>query len=357
MTVVILVLASAVGCAGSPPARLDPARTADVSAELRAATLRPSPAAASTAGPSADVPAAVECDQFVPASSEGASGTNEARPAVAATLDLFDSFPIVAIGEYHGSSAQHDFLAQLICDPRFPETVDAIVVEFANRRLQGILDRYIGGENVTAVELASVWRSSTQTSGVWEHPVYERFFSLVRSVNQTVPEEQRIRVLAGDPPIDRSTVTEFGECNSELPTCHDYWLQRRDASFAEVVATEVLEAGHNALLVAGAGHMTRQLNPEHPPDIPAILEAEWPGSTFVMIPHTGFAVDPPNMDIRERLSSWPVPGLAVLGDMWLGDLDACLLEGPESPDAPPCPDAGGPTLSDLADGYLYLGDR
>ena len=85
--------------------------------------------------------------------------------AVDGVLDLFDRTPVVAIGERHGWALEHDFLAQLVCDPRFASEVDAVVVEFANSRLQPILDEYVDGGEVSAVELASVWRESTQRSG------------------------------------------------------------------------------------------------------------------------------------------------------------------------------------------------
>jgi hypothetical protein len=276
---------------------------------------------------------------------------------VAGTLELFATTPLVGIGEHHGWPAMYQFLGQLICDPAFSSTVDSIVVEFANSRLQDVLDRYISGEPMDRDEIAAVWRETTQTSGVWEHPVYERFFSLVRTVNQSLPVDQRIRVVAGDPPVDMATVTEFGECDSDAPECLDHWLYQRDESFAGIVGSEVLARGDTALLIAGSGHMMHQVDPEIPVlNIPDLLEAAHAGSLFTMIPHRGFEVSPADSDLEQRLESWPVPGLAVLGESWLGDLDACVVEGQESPDAPPCPDGRGPTLSDLADGYLYLGN-
>jgi hypothetical protein len=196
-------------------------------------------------------------------------------------LDGFADHDAVFIGEEHGSGAQHALLAQLLCDPRFPATVDAIVIEWGNARLQAIVDAYVDGGGVTDDELASVWRESTQGS-VWEQAVYRRFFELVRAVNATLPESERLRVLAGDPPIDRATITATTQCDDRDPTCLDHWLFQRDASFA-ATTNAALDAGRSTLVILGAGHVTPRDDPDAPPSVPELVEAERPGSTLVLI--------------------------------------------------------------------------
>jgi hypothetical protein len=324
---------------------------------------RPSPkteAQVHTSATSSDAEAApratprpVACEETAP--STPAANDDNARPAVAATLELFEDAPIVAIGEYHGWEAEHDFLGQLVCDPQFPMVVDAIVIEFGNRRLQSVLDRYVGGEVVSAAELASMWRESTQRSGVFENPVYERFLGLIRTVNQRLRPADRIEVFAGDPPIDYATVRQFGECSSEDPACYDYWIMGREASFAEVVIEDVLARGRTALLLAGAGHMVRRAGEdERPPSIPDRVEAASPGATRVILPHRSFAWA--DAASEERVRGWPVASLALLDGSWVGALDACLLEGgPDEASDAPCPDGRGTTIADVADAYLYVG--
>ena len=218
---------------------------------------------------------------------EPAAADEVGSPAVPALLERFDRFPVVAIGERHGWQAEHDVLAALVCDPAFPSSVDAIVVEFGNRRLQPTLDRYVSGEDVTADELAAVWRESTQRSGVWEHPAYRRFFGLIRSVNAGLAPEDGLRVLAGDPPVPEGTVLKAGDCDEQDPACADHWLQDRDSSMAEVVG-EALDRGQRVLLIAGAGHVARRLEPEVPPSVPQLVEATHPRSVFVVVPGYGF---------------------------------------------------------------------
>jgi len=265
---------------------------------------------------------------------------------------MYADVSIVAIGERHGWSLQHDFFAQLVCDPRFPGTVDDIVVEFANSRLQPIIDAYVDGEAITTAQLASVWRESTQRSGVWDHPAYARFFGLIRAVNARLPAERRLRVLAGDPPIDYGTVTSFNECSDLAPTCYEYWIQRRETNFTDVVAREVLARDRTALLIAGAGHFVRRIDPGPPPSIAQMLEADHAAPTLVVVPHLGFgAADPIS---EARFEGWPTPGIARLDGTWLGVLDSCLLDA-EIGSQPSAPCAGTHTFHDVIDAYLYLG--
>ena len=276
-----------------------------------------------------------------------------ASPAVDGVLAMYADVSIVAIGERHGWDLQHDFFAQLVCDPGFAHTVDDVVVEFGNSRLQPILDAYVNGEEVTVSELASVWRESTQRSGVWEHPAYARFFGLIRAVNAGLPDDERIRVLAGDPPIDYSTVTNFTAfCSDRSPTCYEYWIQRRDENFTEVVANEVVAKGRTALLIAGSGHFKRRNDPEGPPSIAQMLEGDYAAPTLVVVPHLGFGLADP--DSEARFAGWPTPGIARLDGTWLGRLDACLLEA-DLGSQPTAPCASEQTIGDAADAYLYLG--
>ena len=341
----IAVGALATAIAGCAPGQAGPSGTPEAQAP-------PSVTSLSVASGPLTTPTPAFCEEGKPAP---ATDDETPKPAVAATLELFDDTPIVAVGEYHGWRAEHDFLGQLVCDPQFPAVVDTIVIEFGNRRLQSVLDRYVRGDVVSSAELASIWRESTQRSGVFEDPVYERFLSLVRTVNQRLPPADRIEVLAGDPPIGYATVQRFTGCSTEDPQCYDYWIQGREGSYAEVVIEDVLARGRTALLLAGAGHMVRRPGgDERPPSIPERIEAASPGVTSVILPHRSFAWA--DAASEERIRGWPIASLALLDGSWVGDLDACLLEGErDGASESTCPDGIGTTLSDIADAYLYVG--
>jgi len=79
--------------------------------------------------------------------------------------------------------------------------VNDIEVEFGNSLYQPILDRYIAGENVPFTEVQRVWRKIGQPASGASGFV-EQFFPLVQALNQKLPQERRVPVLAGDFPVD-----------------------------------------------------------------------------------------------------------------------------------------------------------
>jgi hypothetical protein len=123
------------------------------------------------------------------------------EPAVPAILAAFDKYEIVAMPQGHGMQDLNDFIFSLIRNPAFSEKVNDIEVEFGNSLYQPILDRYIAGENVRFTEVQKVWRKMGQPASGASGFV-EQFFPLVRALNQKLPPESRVRVLAGDSPVD-----------------------------------------------------------------------------------------------------------------------------------------------------------
>jgi hypothetical protein len=277
-----------------------------------------------------------------------ALSTDELVPlnAVTGLLDAFDRTPIVALGERHSLQELADFLVALVHYPRFPQTVQAIVVEFGNARYQALMDRFIGGEAVADRDLRPVWRDVFSWAGT-DAPIYEQFFRTVRAINRTLPAAPRIRVLLGDPPIDWQLVRDWQDIHPFL---------ERDRHFAGVVEREIMDHGRRALLIAGILHMIRlhQHNLSDRPNVVDLLDARYPGMTSVIVPHVGFSHR--NAELEPRLDPWPIPALAWVDGTWLGDLDPRILflAGQPAEDADRF---AGRSLRDLADGYLYLGPR
>jgi hypothetical protein len=228
------------------------------------------------------------------------------------------------------------------------------------------MDRYIAGETVARTELRQVWRNTAAGSRatpqtVWDAPIYERFFAVVRDVNQTLPKLKRLRVLLGDPPIDWNAIKSRADMK---PVMFD-----RDGYFVSVIEKEVLGKGRRALLFHGTGHLIRGRLPAQPPAIGVVpggvtveVEKRHPGAVFVVMPHQGFSER--NEELEKRLASWPKPGLALLKNTWLGDLDAVAAHPPAKTTRILTPDGGeksglslweGLKLQDMADAYLYLG--
>jgi len=127
-----------------------------------------------------------------------------ASPAVDAIMGAFQSHAIVGMlnnegADNHDLAQQHDFYAALVRDPRFASEVSNVVVEFGAASAQGIMDRYVNGENVPYTELRKVW---SDTLGWSPPPVnlgYVNLFAQVRAVNLALPPVQRIHVWLGEP--------------------------------------------------------------------------------------------------------------------------------------------------------------
>jgi hypothetical protein len=279
-------------------------------------------------------------------------------PGVAGILAAFDHVPLVALGETHGLQEEADFIAALLHHPAFPTKVNDIVVEVGNARYQAIINRFIAGDTVANADLRPVWRDIVGSPfGMTDAPIYEQFFRTVRAINWALPPTQRLRVLLGDPPIDWSTVQSQDDIQP--------FLSARDTHYASVVAREVLDRGRRALLIAGSFHFFRKFYPDPAQkNVTQIIEDRHSGSMFVVVPHTGFGSR--NDDLEQCLVTWPIPTLARIAGSWLGTLDPRLLFGAGAivvgPNGEQQPvdlfaSAGDLTLSDLVDGYVYLGPR
>jgi outer membrane protein OmpA-like peptidoglycan-associated protein len=232
------------------------------------------------------------------------------RPAADLVLNAFAEYPLVALSEGagHGQRETLDFFSALIRDARFARTARNIVIEFGNARYQAVLDRYISGDAVTRDQLRHLWEDTTQISGVWSLPMYEQMLADVRSVNMGLPPEHRIRVIAGDPPIDWSAVTS--------PADEDMndW---RDAHCAHVIEREVMRKGGRALIVIGGAHISRQVR--FPNSLIHLLDARFRGQTWVV-----GVLDREQLEaeIWSRLLATTAPSGTPVRNTWLGKLPA-----------------------------------
>ena len=101
--------------------------------------------------------------------------------AVATILYAFADHNIVALGEGgHGNVNGYRFRCQLIRDPRAAGVINDIVVESGNSRYQSLMDRFVAGKSVDRNEFRHVWQDTTQPYTVWDGPIYDGFFDVVR---------------------------------------------------------------------------------------------------------------------------------------------------------------------------------
>lgn len=194
-------------------------------------------------------------------------------------ISVFDQADIVALGEAHQRKLDSDLRIALVRHPDFPKKVQSIVVEFASTTEQPTLDRYIRGESVSRAQLEQVWKTTTQAAnGVWDDPIYPDFFAAVRDVNSKLPADARIRVFGGDPgPGDNRS---------------------RETAAVSVLKEQVLQKHGKALVIYGAGHFYRAAPKDYLSNmgqdigIVRMLEKDYPGRTFAVIPVGGVDLPP-----------------------------------------------------------------
>ena len=274
----------------------------------------------------------------------------------------------MALGEAHWLQQEADLVGHLLQHPDFSPMVQAIVVEFGNAYYQPVIDKFLAGEVVTDAELRWVWRNVGGAGQAFESPVYAQFFHTVRAINQSLPSNQQLQVLLGDPPVD----WQSGRRDPAI------WKKSnpRDAHYARVVEDHILAHRKRALLIAGAGHFSRisDLDPLEG-NVVQRLELNYPGSIYAVVPHVIFEEttalhQDESSDLEEQLASWPIPSLATVRGTWLGEIPAYLHfdtiartidpDGTErfvrfpyiGRDGKPMTDV---RLRDMVDALLYLG--
>lgn len=263
---------------------------------------------------------------------------------VQAILQLFEQHPIVMFGEIHGCAQEHTLLKKLVTSPEFAARVNDVVIEMGNSLYQGVLDRYIAGENIPMEQLRKTWENQVGAPGGNPTPPYHGLLAAVREANQKLPKEHRLRVLAGDPPIDWEQVENRQDIAPFLPF--------RDEHFAGVVRYQVLAKRRKALLVMGSGHFQRRDGK------PGVIEQQMLTAfvkPYIVIAGSDIVGTYDDVDDRFAQHSWP--WLMEIKGSWLASLtrraDAPVIGFPALGNNP----APASTWDQIADAYLFLGPR
>jgi hypothetical protein len=249
--------------------------------------------------------------------------------AVQGIVAAFQQHPVVIIGEAHWLRQAGDFYVRLVRDSAFQETVQDIVVEFASRNNQPLLDRYVAGEDVPLEDVRRIWRDTTGAAS-WESPIYAEWLAAIRAVNKTLPPARRIRVLAGDTPIDWSSIHT-----------HSDWaaLGDNNISFADVIVNQVLEKRHRALVVLGSNHVMKSGDRNGAQNTTTRIESRHPGSAYIVLLDYMGAVSPTAQDLlrlpdRSRQVFYEIAGTLLAqsldqnGLLLINKGDALLYLGP-----------------------------
>jgi hypothetical protein len=231
---------------------------------------------------------------------------------IGAILDAFKTVDVVGLGagEGHGDVAGPGaFVVSLIEDPRFAVLPIDIVVENANARYQGVMDRYLAGEEVQATELQHVWNDTTQPLAMRATGDIPATYQALREVNRRLPTDRQHRALLGDPPVDWDRV--------RTPADFRRWLEQRDTNPAEVVRREALAKRRKALVVYGSGHLQRKQQASN-----YVMDSPLAQTVISLLERDGiktFIIT--GIEERDEAKSWPVPSLAIIRGTTIGAED------------------------------------
>ncbi len=247
-----------------------------------------------------------------------------------------------------GNATELDLIARLLADHRFTRNIDDVVLECANSRYQGTLDRYVSGGRASK-QLADVWRKTTQIIGCEADPTTMILIDLVRGYNLKRPQHP-LRVLAADPPIDWNAIHTAAQFNA--------FLDARDTNAASVIEREVLSKRRRALAVIGGAHFTKW-SPVDEPTITMQLERRSPGSTYVVYDIED--VSRLGAPLRRTFASWPAPVIVPIADTELALQSGRTITSSDtmrrvgSRWVPVSNAYPGHNLGQLFDAILYLG--
>lgn len=287
----------------------------------------------------------------------GQAQTQQAKPggaepvpeaAIPAILAAFDKYEVVAMPHGHGLQDLDDFILTLIRTPAFSEKVNDIEFECGNALYQPILDRYIAGEDVQFTEVQKVWRKMGQPA-CGASGFVEQLFPLVRVLNQKLPPGRRLRVLAGEPPVDWDQIKSMEDIIK---------LVHRDASAASVMEKEVLTKHRKALMLYGTFHLLHGVGGS----AVSLYEKDYPNLTLVISELGIFETDLPTLS-SSRFLNWPIPSLARAKGTWLAAFELDHFLPPGTRIDQDCnvhhefPKPLQKPMENFVDAFLYLGPQ
>jgi hypothetical protein len=282
-------------------------------------------------------------------------GALEPGDAVTALLVALEREPLLALCERHMLQEWHDAVQRVLNNPGLSRRLDDIVVEFGNARYQRLCDRFVlEGASVPRADLVQIWRQIGDPT--WNAPVYEEFYRTVRAVNRTRPADRRIRIVLGQAPITMSDVVAHPNDRTKARAL----ASTTDAHFADVVEREVLRRGRRALLIAGKGHLLRNLSTDRgaktPNAITRIIRASRAKPYVIdnlLLPPG--ASDSDSRRAARELAHAPTAVVAPLANTWLGALATSQGGGWINEFADRVLDRSDARYDHQADAVLYLG--
>lgn len=231
-------------------------------------------------------------------------------------IQTFQKCNIIGLGEgRHHLENSHQFFQKMFDNKKIQETVNIVIVEFANAAYQDILDKYIFGEEVKVDELRKIWRESTGCIGLFgEATIYFELLQKIRNVNFTLASNKKIRVLGGDPPINWTSIhslEDFLKINI-----------KRDLFAADLAIEYGIKRSMKVLVIFAEYHLTKisdkaDNNRKDLASITNNVNTKYPGTMQVIA-----VLNPEEFHLSQETKNWPLYSIVNLVSEEIGNLPA-----------------------------------
>lgn len=163
-------------------------------------------------------------------------------------LKKLKSHPLVIYGELHRRKVSWDFLTNVLHSPLFCESVGTIFVELPSYQ-QAQFDRFYSSDTLQPKILLDILRSE-QIYGWWDRGEYE-FLIEVWKLNQTLPQNKRIRVIGVDEQLRYERIVTSEDYQNAVSNLKD-----RNTNMADVIENHLKTKldKQNSLFIVGYAH-------------------------------------------------------------------------------------------------------
>lgn len=268
--------------------------------------------------------------------------------AEAHIIQTYQNYNIIGLGEGgHGLENFHEFLRKMFENKKIQETIDIVIVEFANTAYQDVLDRYILGEEINIDDLQMIWRESTSPARLGELPIYFQLLKKIRDINIPLPQHKKIRVLGGDPAIDWKKIN----------TLEDYKHQigcKKETYPADIAINFGVDQMKKVLIIYSEIHLTkigRNILGSYYPSITSTVNTTYPNAmkSIGTIYSQSFLAE-------NQLMNLPINSIIDLADNKLGNVAADkFFQASLFKDGKEVQLFEGYKINELFDALLYVG--
>lgn len=190
-------------------------------------------------------------------------------------LDALTKHKIVIYGELHRRLLSWSLCRTIIKDPAFRKSTGTIFLEISSHK-QKELDAFFAKDKMDKELILNVFRETAEEG--WHDKGMFDFILEVWKVNQTLPSEKRIKVVAVDIPRPFSTFKSAEDCNNYFDTVMD-----RNVFMANSVEKyiKLKKDNRNCLFIVGAGHVYKSAE-----SAGSLLSKKYPaGELFTIFTH------------------------------------------------------------------------